>query len=113
MTDPLSAPIYAAGFKAALNLIRNTVRHHPDITVAELLDSLTEVGGMVAGIAEPRDKGTCRFCHQPIALFFSEDGPWVHLNEERNRGCRAASFDADRGWNDSLDRRWTAKPARS
>jgi hypothetical protein len=53
----------------------------------------------------------CRHCAGPI---FEVGDRWFHRNAEggRVRGCRAASFDDDSGWDDTLDRRWTARPPR-
>ena len=53
----------------------------------------------------------CRHCARPV---FQIGERWFHRDAEggRFRGCRAASFVDDRGWDDSLDRRWTAAPSR-
>lgn len=50
---------------------------------------------------------TCRRCHKPIV---SVSGSfWVHLADFMV-GCRAASFTPEKGWDESLNRRWKATP---
>jgi hypothetical protein len=53
----------------------------------------------------------CRHCGRPV---FEVGGQWYHLDAQgqRMRGCRAASFVSGRGWDETLDRRRTASPAR-
>lgn len=51
----------------------------------------------------------CRHCGHAIARI--GDAPWRHsAAAPMSRGCRAASFDRDGTWDDSLDRAWKASP---
>ncbi|MDA3642613.1 HNH endonuclease [Saccharopolyspora indica] len=51
----------------------------------------------------------CRHCGHAIARI--EGSPWRHsAAAPMSRGCRAASFDRDGTWDDSLDRAWKASP---
>lgn len=51
---------------------------------------------------------TCRRCGKPIESLSGE--VWFHTDSARSRGCRSASFTREHGWDDSIDRRWTAAP---
>ncbi|MET9417732.1 hypothetical protein ABZY03_26795 [Streptomyces klenkii] len=54
----------------------------------------------------------CRHCGQVIARI--GDAPWRHIAAApMSRGCRAASFDRDGTWDDSLDRAWKASPPKT
>ncbi|WP_210730329.1 HNH endonuclease [Streptomyces sp. S816] len=54
----------------------------------------------------------CRHCGHAIARI--GDAPWRHSTAApMSRGCRAASFDRDGTWDDSLDRGWKASPPRT
>lgn len=61
-------------------------------------------------------EATCRNCSQPIRAADREENVlrnrWVHTDEERSRGCRAASF-TGRDWNDDLAASWKATPSDS
>ena len=53
----------------------------------------------------------CARCGRPI--FEALPGQWYHYpagDGMVNVGCRAASYQPDVGWNESLDRRWRATP---
>lgn len=67
----------------------------------------------------------CRNCGQPI---FDSYGKWIHFDTEGHivmevgsisiqsdygmSGCRSASFRPGHGWDDSLNRKWVAKPVK-
>lgn len=69
----------------------------------QLLDDLTGMRGTFSAL----ERTTCRHCGQPI----TRPGRWwIHTDDSRSRGCRAASFTETGGWNDDLDRSWTAQP---
>ncbi|MFF0427126.1 HNH endonuclease [Streptomyces sp. NPDC004520] len=54
----------------------------------------------------------CRHCGHEIARI--GDAAWRHsAAEPMSRGCRAASFDRDGTWDDSLDRAWKASPPKA
>ncbi|MFF7025810.1 HNH endonuclease [Streptomyces klenkii] len=54
----------------------------------------------------------CRHCGHAIARI--GDAPWRHIAAApMSRGCRAASFDRDGTWDDSLDRAWKASPPKT
>ena len=67
------------------------------------------VGSLLAILDDLLARGatsTCRRCGQPIQL--QPDEKWSHLDPDRSRGCRAASYTEESGWNDALDRSWLA-----
>ncbi|MBJ7903992.1 HNH endonuclease [Streptomyces sp. DSM 110735] len=54
----------------------------------------------------------CRYCGHAIARI--GDASWRHsAAAPMSRGCRAASFDRDGTWDDSLDRAWKATPPKT
>ncbi|MEU7165324.1 HNH endonuclease [Streptomyces morookaense] len=54
----------------------------------------------------------CRHCGHAIARI--GNAPWRHsAAAPMSRGCRAASFDRDGAWDDSLDRAWKASPPKT
>ncbi|MFK0292274.1 HNH endonuclease [Streptomyces sp. NPDC090442] len=54
----------------------------------------------------------CR--HRGHAIARIGAAPWRHIAAEpMSRGCRAASFDRDGTWDDSLDRAWKASPPKA
>jgi hypothetical protein len=52
----------------------------------------------------------CAHCGRTVQEF--SPGKWRHVTDTffGSVGCRAASFDDNKNWDDSLDRRWKAKP---
>lgn len=58
--------------------------------------------------AGPLQTRTCR-CGMMI-IRTDDEQPWVHADRDASRGCRAASFTHERGWDDAINRRWTATP---
>lgn len=54
----------------------------------------------------------CQHCGHAIARI--ADGAWRHIGAApMSRGCRAASFDRNGTWDNSLDRAWKASPPKS
>jgi hypothetical protein len=53
----------------------------------------------------PRD--TCRRCGLAIVQSY---GRWYHEDPAYSRHCRAASFTVADGWDEALDKTWTAAP---
>jgi hypothetical protein len=111
-------------------IVRNAVADmlhaldHPELAAARKLIGFT--GMLVPHYWEPPEltesyrellenvqdeRVACRRCGHPI---FQAGDTWFHRGAEggRHRGCRAASFEPDKGWDDTLDRRWTAAPVR-
>jgi hypothetical protein len=58
---------------------------------------------------------TCRRCQRSIlrGARWRDGYHWWHIAEDHSlrRGCRAASFTTENGWDDSIDRKWMARPA--
>jgi hypothetical protein len=55
------------------------------------------------------EESVCRHCGHSIMRV--GDSAWRHdAAPPMSRGCRAASFDRDGTWDDSLDRAWKATP---
>ncbi|MGA4838633.1 hypothetical protein [Streptomyces sp. G45] len=62
--------------------------------------------------AELMGQAVCRHCGHAIARI--GDAPWRHsAAAPMSRGCRAASFDRDGTWDNSLDRAWKASPPKT
>ncbi|MFC5215909.1 HNH endonuclease [Streptomyces coerulescens] len=61
---------------------------------------------------ELMEHAVCRHCGHAIARI--GEAPWRHsASAPMSRGCRAASFDRDGDWDDSLDRAWQASPPKT
>lgn len=62
--------------------------------------------------------GECGRCSRTVVRQHSWPAPttraegWYHVGADGYfwRGCRAASFSKEDGWDDSIPRAWTAKP---
>ena len=62
--------------------------------------------------AELMGHAICRHCGHAIVRI--GDAAWRHAAAApMSRGCRAASFDRDGAWDDSLDRAWKASPPKA
>jgi hypothetical protein len=57
----------------------------------------------------PVEEGTCIHCGLPTVM--DAGRPTHRVGNSTYRGCRAASFDPDEGWNEKLDRKLQAKNA--
>lgn len=78
----------------------------------ELLDDYIESWAWTAA-RYPSDEERCAHCGRAIVDIGAAGTPrWIHPSADggTNVGCRAASFEASSGWDDSLDRRWKARP---
>ncbi|MDH6119334.1 hypothetical protein [Kitasatospora sp. GAS204B] len=60
-------------------------------------------------VASEPDRDTCAKCGQPIETDSRDRERWDH-SSDRSRGCRAADFTAEDGWNDEIPRSWVASP---
>ncbi|WP_206323225.1 HNH endonuclease [Streptomyces sp. HNM0574] len=61
---------------------------------------------------ELMEHAVCRHCGHAVARI--GNAHWRHsAAAPMSRGCRAASFDRDGAWDDSLDRAWKATPPKS
>ncbi|MFF9525669.1 HNH endonuclease [Streptomyces achromogenes] len=93
--------IDSAGVATAEEVLRGIREEAADRTAQ--LDRLT---GELMSHAE------CRYCGHAIARI--GDAPWLHIAAApMSRGCRAASYDRDGTWDNSLDRAWKAAPPKS
>jgi hypothetical protein len=65
-----------------------------------------------AGISTDIIDETCSRCGRQIIV--SSSGFVTHVSADGglNRGCRAASFHPDHGWDDNIPRSWSAKRAK-
>jgi hypothetical protein len=69
-------------------------------STASMLRSATEYNQQI-------ERAICKHCENPISR--APEGSWRH-GAFGSRGCRAASFDRDGTWDDSLDRKRYASP---
>ena len=84
------------------------VAKHPDAATPELRSAVARVTSKNADRADRRE-ALCKKCGAPIER---RQHGWRHLDASSSRGCRAASFSAERGWNESLDKGWNASPTK-
>jgi len=90
----------------------------PQLNLAQVLATVgtidPQVAALSAAIGPTRPIETCRRCERSITQ--DVRGEWAHLTENGFAlvvGCRAASFDKDAGWDDSLKKHWVAAPPKS
>jgi hypothetical protein len=119
-------PIIRDAIATALHARTNALRHRaardylefqerllPNYWEApELLDDYVESWKWTAA-RYPNGDERCMHCGRAIVDVGMAGPPrWIHLAADggTNVGCRTASFESDSGWNDSLDRRWKARP---
>jgi hypothetical protein len=76
----------------------------------ELVDEARAAAQRIA--ADLVEESVCRHCGHSIMRV--GDSTWRHdAAPPMSRGCRAASFDRDGDWDDSLNRAWKATPPRN
>jgi ABC-type thiamine transport system ATPase subunit len=108
----------AAGVIQTVALARMIVREEPGISGEELLARLElkerEAAELIEQLEEEMrpERTTCAKCGQPIETSKASGNQWIH-SSDGSRGCRAATFTADQGWDDSIPRNWTATPAKA
>lgn len=97
--------------------VKKAVDDEPGISGREVLALLEELAHKAQERAteamadsEP-DRETCAKCGQPIQTDSRDRERWLH-SSDRSRGCRAATFDRENGWNDDIPRSWMATPRR-
>lgn len=95
--------------------VREAVEARPGISgrdVLALLEGLAneanERATQAMADSEP-DRDVCAKCGQPVQTDSGDRGRWVH-SSDGSRGCRAATFVPDNGWNDDIPRSWMAAP---
>lgn len=94
--------------------LEEVLRDKPELTIGELLTIYRDKATLAKMEALPdgKDQSTmdekCARCGRELVV--SETGFVTHLAEDGglNRGCRAASFDNETGWDDSLNKSWKA-----
>lgn len=95
--------------------VRSMVEASPEISGREVLTRLedlakeTQERANEAIVASEPDRDECVKCGQPIQTDFRDRERWVHTSDG-SRGCRAATFNDEDGWNDDIPRSWTATP---
>ncbi|MFH9422946.1 hypothetical protein [Streptomyces sp. NPDC017529] len=97
--------------------VRQAVEADPGISGREVLVLLEGLASesqrratQARADSEP-DRDVCAKCGQPVETDSSDRERWVH-SSDRSRGCRAATFDPDSGWNDDIPKSWLAVPRR-
>ena len=94
--------------REARRIVRRIVADHADASGQEVLRRLDELVVQVSAEAERVaselvEESVCRHCGHSIMRV--GDSAWRHdAAPPMSRGCRAASFDRDGDWDDSLDR---------
>lgn len=90
-----------------IRLLESAVRQQPNVTASALVAELR--ARQTQSVLPAMDCGTCRRCGKRVVRV---DHDFVtHVAEDgsvTNRGCRAATFNVDTGWDESLPRGWTA-----
>ncbi|HTF49454.1 MAG TPA: hypothetical protein VK735_18585 [Pseudonocardia sp.] len=87
--------------------VEGSLEVSPDMTGQDVLALLRTLRDRMTMVSEPTAK--CRHCGQGI---WDLAGKWRHCDPDNSIGCRAASYREGKGWDDTLDRHWTAKPAK-
>ncbi|WP_181138630.1 HNH endonuclease [Streptomyces sp. Ru73] len=101
----------------AAALVRDVIASAGVTTAEEVLRGVKEeVADRTAQFERLADElmgqAVCRYCGHAIARI--GDAAWRHsAAAPMSRGCRAASFDRDGTWDDSLDRAWKASPPKT
>lgn len=97
--------------------VREMVDANPEVSGREVLLRLEALAGEAmdradkAVVASEPDRDECAKCRQPIETDSSDRERWVH-SSDHSRGCRAATFTTEDGWNDEIPRSWMATPAK-
>ncbi|TQF07024.1 hypothetical protein E6W39_38630 [Kitasatospora acidiphila] len=98
-----------------VHAVRRMVDANPEISGREVLLQLealaqqTQEQANEAIVASEPDRDTCAKCGQPIETDSRDRSRWIH-SSDRSRGCRAATFTVEDGWNDEIPRSWMATP---
>ncbi|MGW4321506.1 HNH endonuclease [Streptomyces sp. NPDC004684] len=101
----------------AASLVRDIIRAAQISSAEEVLRGIEEeVADRTAQCQRLADElfehTVCRYCSHTIARI--GDASWRHIAAApMSRGCRAASFDRNGAWDDSLDRSWKAMPLKT
>lgn len=99
---------------AAAVIVKDILRDNPAMTTGELVRRLDEIADEAEAEQVEmlrRERAECRNCGQKISRPVGGDvDMWRHEDADRSRSCRAASFDDETGWDDSLKRTWMARP---
>jgi hypothetical protein len=101
-----------AALELAVAEVRDVVQQQPHLDVRGLLAELEARAvalrslGQSSGADVIEEK--CARCGRTILI--TERGYVTHVNAEGglNRGCRAATFTSERGWDDSIPKTWKA-----
>ncbi|MGW8969641.1 hypothetical protein [Streptomyces platensis] len=100
--------------REARHIVRQILADNTDLSGNEVLCHLDELVAEASAEAkrvatELVEESACRHCGHSIMRV--GDSTWRHdAAMPMSRGCRAASFDRDGTWDDSLDRAWKATP---
>ena len=104
------SPTVFEGLNLALQILDAEIKREPAISGQELAERFRAgVERLDRNLAAATETATCRRCGKPITRI-GEEAPWRHTDQDRSRGCRAATFDEGSGWDDSIPRTWTASP---
>lgn len=106
----LEAELRHSALELAVSEIRRLLGENPALTGAEIAAALeAELSeGRAAGLAQQVFDESCQRCGRQVII----SGNFVtHVSADGglNRGCRAASFVSEEGWDESLPRSWYAK----
>jgi hypothetical protein len=101
-------------YSSAVEVIDEALKLNPAATVIEVrqyadvkrLAAEAEVEKTEAQV----ERAVCRHCD--VAIVLGNDGVWYHgdVPSWGSRGCRSHSYDRLAGWDDKLNRKWTATP---
>ncbi|MFD8786649.1 hypothetical protein [Kitasatospora sp. NPDC059599] len=100
-----------------LHAVRGMVELSPEISGRDVLARLevlvkeVEERANKAIVASEPARDECRKCGRPSETDSGDRERWVH-SSDRSRGCRAATFTEEDGWNDEIPRSWVATPQR-
>ncbi|MCD0453364.1 hypothetical protein LO762_29905 [Actinocorallia sp. API 0066] len=99
-----------------VRVVREMVDLDPEISGRDVLVRLEALADEAveqteaALLASEPDHAECAKCGKPIETTAGDRERWVHSDSDRSRGCRAATFTENEGWNDEIPRTWKAQP---
>jgi hypothetical protein len=103
--------------REARSLVRSILDEEPALSGQEVLARLDDLVAARAEEAIQTEAELVRYTecrHCGFTIMRVGDSAWRHDDAPpMSRGCRAASFDRDDKWDDSLNRTWKATPAKN
>ncbi|WP_152646035.1 hypothetical protein [Streptacidiphilus albus] len=114
----MTATMKATGAAKMLGIAKRMVATDPDVSGRDVLARLEsamaeeEAAATVAWVASEPDRADCIKCGGPVETDSRDRSRWIH-SADGSRGCRAATFTVEDGWDETIPKSWNAAPKRS